>query len=366
MTTVIRLRHINRFKDRFGKERHYFRPPGARAVPLPGRPGSPEYMAAYHAAAEATAPVTGQTKTRGAPGTIERLAADYLASPDFLRQKPDSKRSARCIIVRFVAEHGHRLVAQMRLEHVERVIAAREATPAAANNLLKRIRVLMRFAIKRKWRTDDPTIGVARFKAGSIHTWTEEEINTFEARWPLGSRERTAFALHLYTGQRRSDVVRMTWRDYDLAAGTIVVAQEKGDQERRDERLTIPVHPALRETLAAWKQDQVMILTTSFGKPFSVAGYGNWLADMIDAAQLPARCVPHGLRKAAARRLAEAGCSAHEIMAITGHKTLKEVERYTAAVRQEGLAQSAVARMERFESKKLQTGIHKSTNRSEN
>ncbi|HEY9345594.1 MAG TPA: site-specific integrase [Inquilinus sp.] len=355
--TTVRLRYIDRFKDRHGKERHYVRPPGCKRVPLPGKPGSPEFMDAYRKAVDGASDATTRPKkTRGAPGTIERLAADYLASTDFLRQKPDSKRSARGIIDRFVAEHGHRLVVQMRHEHVAKIVAARSDTPAAANNLLKRIRVLMRFAIKMGWRTDDPTIGVTRFKDGSFHTWTEDEVAAFEKRWPIGSRERTAFALHLFTGQRRSDVVKMTWRDYDQAAGTITVAQEKGDQERKDERLTIPVHPALREALAAWKQDHVMILTTSFGKPFAVAGYGNWLADMIDAADLPEHCVPHGLRKAAARRLAEAGCSAHEIQAITGHKTLKEVERYTAAVRQVGLAQSAVVKMtERFGDKNSQT-----------
>jgi hypothetical protein len=44
-------------------------------------------------------------------------------------------------------------------------------------------------------------------------------------------------------------------------------------------------------------------------------------------------------------RLAEAGCTAHEIMAISGHKSLKEVERYTKAADQERLARSAVARL---------------------
>ncbi len=67
------------------------------------------------------------------------------------------------------------------------------------------------------------------------------------------------------------------------------------------------------------------------------AGFGNWMADKIQLAGLPERCVTHGLRKAAARRLAEAGCTANEIGAITGHTTLKEISRYTRAAEQRGL-----------------------------
>jgi len=87
------------------------------------------------------------------------------------------------------------------------------------------------------------------------------------------------------------------------------------------------------------------MLTTTFGKPFTNAGYGNMMADTIAAAGLPDRCVLHGLRKAAARRLAEAGCTEKEISAVTGHTTLKEVARYTRAADQKLLAAAAVAKL---------------------
>src|SRR5262245_21768537 len=75
------------------------------------------------------------------------------------------------------------------------------------------------------------------------------------------------------------------------------------------------------------------------------------MSDAIREAGLPPCCKAHGLRKAAARRLAEAGCSAHEIMAVTGHKTLGEVERYTRAAEQERLNAAAMAKQ--LENKKL-------------
>ena len=75
-----------------------------------------------------------------------------------------------------------------------------------------------------------------------------------------------------------------------------------------------------------------------------------FLADKIEDAGLPERCVTHGLRKAATRRLAEAGCSANEIAAITGHATLVEVSRYTKAAEQKRLAKAAIRRLERSQS----------------
>ena len=110
-------------------------------------------------------------------------------------------------------------------------------------------------------------------------------------------------------------------------------------------RLAIPLHPELKRVLDQWPKTNVAILTTSFGKPFTAAGFGNWMSDAIRKAGSPERCVLHGLRKAAARRLAEAGCSEKEIAAITGHATLAEVQRYTKAASQLRLAEAAVARL---------------------
>lgn len=96
---------------------------------------------------------------------------------------------------------------------------------------------------------------------------------------------------------------------------------------------------------------QLTFLTTAQGKPFSPAGFTNWFRDMVREAELPDGLSPHGLRKATCRRLAEAGCSPHEIMAISGHKTLAEVTRYTDAANRQKLAFRA---MESFG--KIETG----------
>jgi integrase len=235
------------------------------------------------------------------------------------------------VIDGFLEEHGHRRVDQMTREHVDIVIGKMANKPGAGIILLKRIRTLTRYAMALGWSDRDPTAGVKTYKSKEIHTWNESEIAVFEGRWPEGTRERLAFALLLYTGQRGSDVHRMSWSD--IVGDTIRVAQQKTAA-----KLTIPIHDALDRVLAIADRDHATILVTAYGRPFSVKGFGNMVSTAIGEAGLPGRCKAHGLRKAAARRLAETGCSASEIAAITGHKTLAEVERYTRAADQERLA----------------------------
>jgi integrase len=247
------------------------------------------------------------------------------------------------VIERLILEEGigHRLVREMGREHVRRILAKRSATPGAANSVLKKLKVLIHFAIDNGWRKDDPTLRMKNFAKGEFHTWTEEEIAAFERRWPIGTTGRLAFALLLDTGQRRSDVVAMAWSDVEDGAIQVVPLKTRRSSASK---LSIPIHPDLAKVLASCERGSGTILVTRFGRPFTGNGFGNFMADKIEAAGLPARCVTHGLRKAAARRLAEAGCT-NEIAAITGHATLAEVSRYTKAAEQQLLARAAIKRL---------------------
>jgi integrase len=332
--TRIMLKYVNAFRDRHGQWRYYFRRHGKR-TPLPGAPGSAEFMAAYGAClAEQKAP--REPRKAVVTGSIADLLLRYYASPHYLALKPVTRGNYRRILERFAAEHGHRPIKGMTREHVAIIIGRMADRPGAAIVLLKRIKTLVRFAMEIGWLTTDPTHRMRSYRSTEIHTWSEDEIRQFQERWPIGSKQRLAFALHLFTGQRRSDVHRMTWGDYDGAAIKVV-------QQKTGAKLTIAVHPDLKAILDQTPKRGVAILLTEYGKPFTVAGYGQWMSDAIRKAELPERCVLHGLRKAAARRLAEAGCSARQIMAITGHKSLEEAERYTRAADQERLAKDAIA-----------------------
>ncbi len=107
--------------------------------------------------------------------------------------------------------------------------------------------------------------------------------------------------------------------------------------------ISIPVHSDLSAVLENLPKDRPFIATQA-GNARTAAGLGNSMRDWCDEAGLPA-CTSHGLRKACARRLAEARATTHEIAAITGHKTLALVQLYTEAAGREGLADSAMEKL---------------------
>jgi len=325
------------FTDRHGKVRWRYRRKGF-TVPLPGLPGSPEFAQAYADAVAGTAPgkrQIGAERTR--PGTVNALAVAFYKSAEWALLKPTTQNTYRGIIERLRADYGDLGIRGMEARHIRAMRDKRRDTPTAANNLVKVLRALLTFAVERGLRADNPAAAVKPLKVESdgFHTWTEAEIAKFEARWPVGTRERLAFDLLLYTAQRGSDV-RLMGRQH-VKDGRISVRQVKTGK-----RLEIAIHAALQASLDAATADHLTFVVTQHGEPYSPKGFGNWFSEACDRADVP-HCSAHGLRKAAARRMAEAGNSASRIAAVTGHATLKEVERYTRAADQVGLADAAIA-----------------------
>lgn len=336
----VSLRYIHEYRDQHGTLKRYFRRAGSPKVRLPGEPGSAEFVAAYSAA------LAGQTiekqpvgATRLQPGTVGRAIAEYYQHNSFLALAPGTRKMRRAILERFRAQDGDKPLALMQQIHIARKLGAMK--PFAARNWLKTLRGLMAFAVATGLREDDPTTGFkpVKAKAGTIHTWTEDEIEIFERHYAVGTRPRLAMALLLYTAARRSDAVKLG--PQNARSGRIRYRQQKTGRT-----LVIPIHPQLQEIIAALPRDHLTFLIAAGGKPFTAAGFGNWFRECCNAAGL-AHCSAHGLRKAQARRLAEAGCSAHEIASITGHLTLSEVQRYTDAANQSKLADSAFATVSR-------------------
>lgn len=326
------------FVDRGGKPRFYFRRRGFARVPLPGLPWSPEFMRAYEGALnDAPQKVeVGEARTR--TGTINDLIVKFYRSTEFQGWSAETQRSRRNILERFRLENGDKTAANLQARHVADLIAAKASTPAAARNLKKTLAALMRFAVSQGIRGDNPVAGVSapKIKGPGFQTWSEEHIAAFEAKHAIGSRARLAFALLLYTAQRRGDVIRMG--PQHIRNGLMVVRQNKTGTV-----LQLPLHPELQIVLDAKPSEHMTFLVTSSQKPFTSPGFGNLFNKWCKEAGLPRGLSAHGLRKAACRRLAEAGCSATQIMAISGHRSLGEAERYVRAADQVRLARSAMA-----------------------
>ena len=328
------------WRDRHGKLRVYFRKGRGRRIPLPATIGSDEFDAAYRTALAGQLALGRHKHVSAAQGTIGALIVSYMRSASYLALRETTKVGYASRIEALRTQHGHRSLAGLtRQRIISGILQPYGNRPGAGLAILKILRVLIRHGIDIGWLDHDPSLGIKRPKTQEIRSWTDAEIEAFEQHWPTGTKQRLAFALMLCTGQRRSDVHRMTWAD--VSEGTIRVVQQKTGR-----KLTIPLHRDLLAVLAVANRDHVTIINTEYGKPFTVDGFSQWMRDAITAARLPLETQPHGLRKAAGRRLAEAGCTAHEIMAVLGHKTLSEAERYTRQADQARLAIEAMTKLE--------------------
>lgn len=334
---MIGFSHVTVMRDRHGKLRYRYRRKGCKTVYLHGLPGSPEFAAAYQ---RATGGKIEPGATRTVEGTLNALAVVVYASAEWRVLSKTTQATYRGIIERIRNDYGHLPVAGIGQGHVRQMRDKRAEKPTAANNFVKVLRWMLAIAVERKMRVDNPCIGIKPLKieGDGFHTWTEAEVETFEKHWPVGTKQRTAFDLLLFTVQRSGDV-RMMGRQH-LAAGRLDFTQEKTGA-----KLSLPVVPALAASLETVPKDQMLFLVNQFGVGYTAKGFGNWFSEACRDAGL-AQCSAHGLRKTGATRLADAGCSEAEIMAWTGHQTPKEVQRYTKARNQKGLADRAAARTE--------------------
>jgi integrase len=332
----IRLKYVQAWVDGEGRVHRYFRRRGYPRVPLLGLPGSIEFMTAYQTALAGPRAAIGAGRIK--PGSVSAVVAAYLDSQQFFGSKsPGTQRMRRGILERFRAAYGDWPFALLPTKWIVALLDSKP--PHAARSWLATLRSLCEFAVKRGWLPANPAanIKLRSVKSDGFHTWTDDEISRFEAHHPIGSRPRLALALLLHTGQRRSDVIRMGRQH--VKDGVLTVRQEKTGKT-----LAIPVHPDLRAIFDATPSEHLTFLVTAGGQPFGGNHFGVCFRAWCDAAGLPNHCSAHGLRKAACRRLAEAGCSANEIMAISGHATMKELVRYTAAADQARLARNAMTR----------------------
>lgn len=341
----IRLKYVVEDVDRHGNVRLYFRRNG-RKIRLPAPIGSPEFLAAYKVAfADESTPKEAPKVGQVVPGSVRALCVDYYKSAMFRELDPRTQKVRKGILERFCQHKndGDKPFALLLPKHIRARRDEMMDRPEAANGMVKALRQLYKFAVRYDLHDRNPATEIEYLSSGSegFHSWTLGEIEQFEEKHPVGSMARLALALALYTGQRRSDIVQ--FGKQHVRDGWLVFTQHK-NRNRHPVRLEIPIVPDLQRIIDASPTGDLAFLVTAFNRPFTSNGFGNRFRKWCNEAGLP-QCSVHGLRKAAAARLAEMGCTEFEIMAITGHRTSKEVTRYTRAASQKTRAESALKRM---------------------
>lgn len=329
--------------DRHGQRRWRFRK-GGFSRELGIGYGSDAFIERYEAAVleHRTGLKGGVGAAKNLPGSINDLVASWYQSPEWRGLADLTKKTYRGVVEPFRQRHGDKPVNRLERRHVMGFLAEKAETPSAANNLRKRLAQLLDHAIALDWIKANPARLTKAYKiAGDgFHAWDEGEIARFFEVHEPGTVAHRAVTLMLYTGAARVDAVKLG--PMNMKGGRLEYRRQK-TAKTNGVLVSIPVHPDLAEVLANCPADRPF-LATAYGKGRSPDGLGNLMRDWCDKAGL-SECSAHGLRKACARRLAEAGATAHEIMAVTGHKTLAEVQRYTETAVREGLADSAHAKL---------------------
>ena len=336
------------YTDRHGKRRWRFRPEKGFSRELGTDYGSDDFTRRYEAAVaeHQTGRKIGAGAARTVPGSVSDLVASWYLSPEWKALGDTTKRTYRGIIEPFRAKHGDKPVDRLERRHVMGFLAEKAETPSAANNLRKRLAQLLDHAIALDWIKANPARLTKPYKiaGGGFHAWDEGEIARFFEVHEQGTMAHRAVTLMLYTGAARVDAVKlgpMNIKQTD--SGPRLEYRRQKTAKTNGVLVSIPLHPDLAEVLADLPNDRPF-LATAYGKGRSPDGLGNLMREWCDKAGLP-ECSAHGLRKAIATRLAEAKATPHEIMAVTGHKTLAEVERYTASALREGMADSAFEKL---------------------
>lgn len=333
------------YTDRHGKHRIYFNKSGMPNVALRAPMYSEAFWTDYHNAMAGA--VTDKSEGAGAAktvgGTFNALIAQFYQSVSFVTSADATKRSYRSTLEQFRKEYGDLKVATLKTQHVDQILGKiAERSPSQASNTRKRLFQLMALAVKWGYRSDNPMLTADRVKhkAKGYRTMTEADIDLFRSHWPTQSPQRQAFEILLYTGLRRKDAVHLGRQH--IQGGEIVTRTSKSGGQVE---IRIPIHPDFRSVLDSITHGHLNLIVTVHGAARSDKAFTDWFSEAGKAAGITLQCSPHTMRKAACRRLAEAGCTPWEIMSITGHRDLDEVERYCRDANKTLLSNSAIAKL---------------------
>lgn len=351
--------HASWYTDRHGDVRWRFRRKG-KTVSLPETPGHPAFEKAYQAAVEGRkperAPVLAHPRA-ALPGTFRAAWRKVKDTPEWkahgaATHSKNIHLAEEFLEMRVVDDNpalwGDMRVSDLKRRHVKTILGKLSATPHKAKHMLVAIRKMITVALDEEWIESDPTWKMSfRPEYVGWRAWTDEEREKFEAKWKVGTTARTAYAIALWLGNRRSDVVRLRWSDFDFQRNIVRITQKKTGAD-----LVLPITPMLREAIAPLSRETETVLSTAYGKPFSEKSLTGRMADWTHDAGLPRGCTMHGLRKTLGRMMAEGGASTRQIMGTLGHDDIEHAELYSRAAEQERLARDAMTRVTRRYGKK--------------
>jgi site-specific recombinase XerD len=232
----------------------------------------------------------------------------------------------------------------MQAKHIRALRNELASTPAAADQRLRALKALFAWAVENDMAASNPTRDVKKVVRPSKghHSWTMGEIKQYEAWHPIGSKARLAMALIFFTAARREDAIR--FGPQHIKDDWLYYTQAK-NEHRNPNHMEVEIVPELARAIAATPSGHLTFLLDTRGKPYTVRQFNRVFAKWCDQAGLPQVCRAHGLRYALTGLLIDAQATPHEVMSVTGHRTLAEVERYAKGRNKRVLAHSAMTKL---------------------
>lgn len=345
---------VSDMKDRHGKTRWRLRRSGKKDVMLPGEPHSREFDQAYNAA------ILGQTAEiirhphAANPNSMKAAYRILRATDEWLALDEKSQIRYQQTIERILlmpagkkAVLGDGPVEEFKRAHVKAVLSSFRGTPHMERIALICLRKLIMVAIDEEWIETDPTYKMKRNPQTDGHkAWTAEIMAKYEKKWPIGSRQRTAYALALWLGNRASDVARLQWSH--LTTKHVMIGNKPRSVEgfefvqfkgrKRGKTLFLPMTPMLSRELAPLPRDTDFVLMSAHKRGYTDGSLSSRMIEWCDKAKLPKGYTMHGLRKSLGVKLAEADASTRQLMEMLGHNNIAYAELYSREASQIRLA----------------------------
>jgi integrase len=300
--------------------------------------GTPEFEAEYRAALDGT-PIAHTKKA--AVGTLQWLWERYRETAAWTSLSLATRRQRENIMVSVLKQSGHEQASAIKRQHVVAGRDRRKDTPAQARHFLDVMRGLFRWAVDAGHVKTDPSQGVknpVQRKSGGFPVWTEDDVAKYEARWPIGTKERVWLGVLLYTGLRRGDAVRLGRQHVREGVATIRT-------EKTGITIAIPILPALDEILQAGPCADLAFISGENRRPLTKESFGNLFRDACNSAGVAKSA--HGVRKIGATRAANNGATVAELEAIFGWQGGGMASLYTRAADRARLARGAMAKLHR-------------------
>lgn len=337
--------------SRHGKTTWYVRVGRGARIRIRAEFGTPEFEQAYAAAVAGEQIPPADLRKPGA-GTIAWAVNMYRKSTDWTSLSAATRKQREGILKKIVDTAGANKLSEVTRATIVAGRDRRAETPAAARHFIMTMRHLFKWAIDNSFVSTDPTAGVVAKapKTDGHPVWTEEDIEAFERRWPVGTRQRVAFDILLHTGLRRGDAVKLGRQH--VKNGIIRMRTEK-----TGERVTIVIPDQLAATLAAGPCGDLTFIAGEKGAPRVKEAFGEWFR--VACHEAGVRKSAHGLRKAAATYAANNGASEAELEAMFGWRGGRMAAHYTRSADRERLSIGAA---ERIAKRRIEKGAGKAEN----